>query len=107
MGTNIYVKHGLQIRRIALGHEQGVGFEIHTPPDEKGARLTLDEFRKMVLDLVDHLREAGDLNDKLEDARFFLGVSGQKEKEVSMEKRFSALRISVQKILEYLEEAVG
>jgi len=51
MGTDVYVKHGLRIRRIDLGSGIGAGFEIHAD----GATLTLDEFIDMTCDLLQHL----------------------------------------------------
>lgn len=105
MGSNVIERHGIIVRRLALSFEEGPGYEITVLGEM--TRLTLAEFRKVVLDLVDHLKETGAMSDKLGDARYFLEAAGQSGGDASMEKRFSALRVSVQKILEYLEEAEG
>jgi len=53
MVDNVYSDHRIHIRRVDLGSGWGPGYEIHVPSD--GVRLNRHEFRKMLLDLVDHL----------------------------------------------------
>ena len=57
MGDTVFSEHRIHIRRIELGSGWGIGYEIHVPSD--GVRLNRHEFRKMILDLVDHLMRVG------------------------------------------------
>ena len=55
MGTDVFVGHGIHIRRIALGYDRGPGYEIHARDD--GSRLTEAEFRFMLERIAEHLME--------------------------------------------------
>ncbi len=55
IGTDIYKKHGILIRRGHIGYGGGPGYTLHIP--SPGTTLTAAEFRRMILDLVEHLLE--------------------------------------------------
>lgn len=55
MGTDVYVDHGIHVRRIALDLERGPGYEIHV--GEGSTRLTRVQFKKMLFALLSHLFE--------------------------------------------------
>lgn len=56
MGTTVINKHGINIRRIALGFDRGTGYEVYTY--HSSTRLTAAEMKEVALDLIKHLLEA-------------------------------------------------